>query len=88
MQMGRRERKRKRQPLKFRKKAVIAVLVSVAIFTVVMVVIYLKTGGVPDSLVNGFYLFAGGEAGFLGLIKYGESRPAKSGQDGPDGPAG
>ena len=72
--MARRKRKRKSDPARFSKKVVAAVLVAVVIFTVAMVVVYVKTGGVPDTLVTAFFAFAGGEAGALGLIRYGKAK--------------
>ena len=72
--MARRKRKRKSDPARFSKKVVAAVLVAVVIFTVAMVVVYIKTGGVPDTLVTAFFAFAGGEAGALGLIRYGKAK--------------
>lgn len=71
---ARRSRRRRKWTVRFSKVAVLALLASVAAFTVVMIWIYLKTGGVPDTLVASFYAFAGGEAGFLGLIKHSETK--------------
>ena len=39
-----------------------------------MILIYREKGGVPDTLVAAFYAFAGGEAGFLGLIKHSDTK--------------
>ena len=90
--MARRKRKRKSDPTRFSKKVVAAVLVAVVIFTVAMVVVYIKTGGVPDTLVTAFFAFAGGEAGALGLIRYGKARYTdtnnSSDAGGQDPPAG
>ena len=72
--MAGRRRKRKSSSNRFSKKVVAAVLVAVVIFTVAMVVVYVKTGGVPDTLVTAFFAFAGGEAGALGLIRYGKAK--------------
>lgn len=63
-----------RRKLKFSKVVVVAVLLSVAAFTICMIAVYMLTGGVPDTLIASFYAFAGGEAGFLGLIRYGDSK--------------
>ena len=81
--MARRKRKRKSDPARFSKKVVAAVLVAVVIFTVAMVVVYIKTGGVPDTLVTAFFAFAGGEAGALGLIRYGKAKYTNSDNDTP-----
>ena len=83
--MARRKRKRKSDPTRFSKKVVAAVLVAVVIFTVAMVVVYIKTGGVPDTLVTAFFAFAGGEAGALGLIRYGKAKYTNSDSDTPPG---
>lgn len=66
--------KKKRPALKFSKVAVVALLVSVAAFTIAMITVYIKTGGIPDTLVASFFAFAGGEAGFLGLIKHSDNK--------------
>ena len=83
--MARRKRKRKSDPTRFSKKVVPAILVAVAAFTVAMVVVYIKTGGVPDTLVASFFAFAGGEAGALGLIRYGKAKYTNSDSDTPPG---
>ncbi len=66
--------KDKPDPIKFSKKVVAAMLISVAAFTVTMIVVFLKMGSVPDTLVTAFFAFAGGEAGVLGLIRFGDSK--------------
>lgn len=43
--------------------------VSVAIFTIVMVWVYLITGGIPDTLCTCFFVACTGECGFMGMIK-------------------
>ena len=75
--MARRKRKRKSDPTRFSKKVVAAVLVAVLIFTITMVATYIVTGGIPDTLVTAFFAFAGGEAGALGLIRYGKAKYEK-----------
>lgn len=82
-------------PTRFSKKVIAAVLFSVAAFTITMIVIYVKTGGIPDTLVTAFFAFAGGEAGALGLIRYGKAKydtsstPTNSSDTGDNGtPAG
>ena len=72
--MAGRRRKRKSSSNRFSKKVVPAILVAVAAFTVTMIVVYVKTGGIPDTLVTAFFAFAGGEAGALGLIRYGKAK--------------
>ena len=76
--MGRkRKRSRAASPVKFSKKVVIAILAEVTAFTVAMIVVYMKTGGTPDTLIVSFFSFIGGEAGVLGLIRYGDSKYPK-----------
>ena len=94
--MAKRRRKRKTpDPARFSKKVIAAVLISVAAFTVAMTVIYVKKGGIPDTLVTAFFAFAGGEAGALGLIRYGKAKydpgstpTSNSDAGGADPPAG
>lgn len=91
--MARRKRKRKPDPTRFSKKVVPAILVAVVAFTVTMIVVYIKTGGIPDTLVEAFFRFFGWEAGALGLIRYGKSKydssaTSNSSAGGDDPPAG
>jgi len=67
---------KRKSPRKFSKVIIALVLISTAIFTVAMAVIYCVTGGIPDTLVTCFFAFAGGEAGVLGLIKHSETKYA------------
>lgn len=62
---------------RFSKKVVIAILAEVTAFTVAMIAVYMKTGGTPDTLIVSFFSFIGGEAGVLGLIRYGDSKYPK-----------
>lgn len=64
----------KRNALRFSKVVIALVLVSVAIFTVSMTVIFCITGGTPDTLITAFFAFAGGEAGVLGFLKWAERK--------------
>lgn len=72
--MAAKRRRRKKTGLKYSKVVVALLLIAVAAFTVAMIWIYREQGGVPDSLVAAFYAFAGGEAGFLGLIKHSDTK--------------
>ncbi len=63
--------------------AVTLLLLTVLAFTITMIVVYVKTGGIPDTLVTAFYAFAGGEAGFLGLIKYSDNKYSSADQSAP-----
>ena len=59
---------------KFSKVIVVALLLFTVLFTVAMIAVFITCGAVPDSLVTAYFAFAGGEAGFLGLIKYGDTK--------------
>ena len=72
--MAARRRRKRKTGLKYNKVVVALLLIAVAAFTVAMIWIYREQGGVPDSLVAAFYAFAGGEAGFLGLIKHSDNK--------------
>lgn len=89
--MAARRRRKKKTGLKYNKVVVALLLVAVAAFTVTMILIYREKGGVPDTLVAAFYAFAGGEAGFLGLLKHSDNKYGSSENDntpGTDGGAG
>lgn len=89
--MAARRRRKRKTGLKYNKVVVALLLIAVAAFTVAMIWIYREQGGVPDSLVAAFYAFAGGEAGFLGLIKHSDNKYNSSGgntNDSPPGPDG
>lgn len=47
----------------------ILLYLSVLIFTIVMLWIYLVTGGIPDTLCTCFFIAVTGECGFMGWIK-------------------
>lgn len=59
--------------IKFSKKIIITMFVSTAVFTTVMIVLYLITGGVPDTLIVEFFGFFKLEGGALGIIKVAET---------------
>lgn len=42
---------------------------AMALFTVVMILLYIFTGGIPDTLCQCFYSICGGECGFMAIIK-------------------
>lgn len=69
-----RQREKGKDPVKFSKIVVASVLISVIVFTVTMIAVFLRMGMVPDTLIASFFAFAGGEAGVLGLIKHGETK--------------
>jgi hypothetical protein len=43
--------------------------VAVFVFTVVMIWLYMITGGIPDTLCTCFFVAVTGECGFMGWIK-------------------
>ena len=50
---------------------VILIIVGVLLitFTITMIIIYLITGGIPDTLCTCFFAALGGECGVMGWIK-------------------
>lgn len=73
---SKRKRRGKNQQVKFSKLVILSVLIAVLVFTVTMIVIFCLTADhtVPDTLITYFFIFCGGEAGCLGLIKYGDTK--------------
>lgn len=61
-----------KKAMRFSKKVVVLMLISVLIFTLGMVAIYLFTGAIPDTLVTEFYSFFKIEGGVLGIISVGK----------------
>lgn len=52
----------------------IIVGISILIFTIAMIWIYLLTGGIPDTLCTCFFAACTGECGFMGWIKTAKTR--------------
>ena len=49
---------------------ILAILgIAVAVFTVVMILLYIFTGGIPETLCQCFYSICGGECGMMAIIK-------------------
>ncbi len=48
--------------------------ISVVVFTVVMIWLYLLTGAIPDTLCTCFFVACTGECGFMGWIKTAKTR--------------
>jgi len=59
--------------VRFSKRIIIVMFVSMGLFTVTMTVIYILTGGVPDTLITEFFGFFGFEGSALGIIKVAET---------------
>lgn len=54
----------------FSKSVIMAIIVSVIIFTIAVLVVFVVTGGIePSTLIISFYGFFGFECGVLGWIK-------------------
>ena len=70
--------KKKKEPMRFSKKCIIAMFVSVILFVIVMIITYWVKGGIPDALVEPFIGFFGIEGGALGIIKISEILSDKS----------
>lgn len=66
------------QPTKFSKKCVIAMFLSIYIFTMLMVVTFLVKGAVPDELIIAYFAFWGIEGGAMAWIKNVETKKKKS----------
>ncbi len=48
--------------------------ISVVVFTIVMIWLYLLTGAIPDTLCTCFFVACTGECGFMGWIKTAKTR--------------
>ena len=59
--------------MRFSKKIVVVMFISVLVFVSVMIFTYWFKDGVPDSLVEQFFGFFGIEGRALAIIKVGES---------------
>ena len=55
-------------------KILILIGVSVLIFTLAMIWLYLITGAIPDTLCTCFFVACTGECGFMGWIKTAKTR--------------
>lgn len=64
---------KKREPMRFSKKIIILMFITMITFTVTMIVTYWFKDGVPDSLIEPFFAFFGIEGGALGIIKVAET---------------
>lgn len=67
------KRKRNKRPAKTAEntmdKYLKAILVTLLAFTIVMIVVYCLTGGVPDTLITCVFAAMTGECGFMAVIK-------------------
>ena len=58
--------------MKFSTKVIIAVYVTLILFTITMIALFLIKGSVPDSLITCVFAACSVECGALGLIKHGK----------------
>lgn len=63
----------KRTKLKFSKKIIIIMFVTMILFTTTMIVTFWKFQSIPDALIEPFFAFFGIEGGALGIIKVSET---------------
>ena len=63
----------KKNKMKFSKKIVILMFVTMILFTITMIVSFWKFQSVPDMLIEPFFSFFGIEGGALGIIKVSET---------------
>ena len=64
--------------MRFSKKIIVTMFLSVFVFVVTMIVVYWFKGGIPDTLVDRFFAFFGIEGGALGIIKVAETFAEKN----------
>lgn len=64
--------------MKFSKKCVIAMFLSIYIFTMLMVVAFFVKGDVPDELIIAFFAFWGAEGTAMAWIKNCKTKKSKS----------
>lgn len=59
--------------VRFSKKIIVTMFVTVFVFVAVMIVTFWRVGSVPDTLIEQFFAFFGVEGGALAIIKVGET---------------
>ena len=62
----------KNSKMKFSKKIIILMFVTMILFTVTMIITFWRFQAVPDMLIEPFFGFFGIEGGALGIIKVSE----------------
>lgn len=63
----------KKSKMKFSKKIIILMFVTMIIFTITMIVTFHRFQAVPDMLIEHFFGFFGIEGGALGIIRVSET---------------
>lgn len=58
--------------MKFSKKIIILMFVTMITFTITMIVTFWRFQSIPDALIEPFFAFFGVEGGALGIIKVSE----------------
>jgi hypothetical protein len=58
----------------FMKKVLIGMFAFLFVFTIVMIITYIQTGGVPDTLIIAVFGACAGEYSICGLIKRGKEK--------------
>lgn len=61
--------KQKEKILGVMDRILVFIAILLLVFTSVMIVIYVKTGGIPDTLCTCVFSVCGGECGVMGWIK-------------------
>ncbi len=59
--------------MRFSKKIIVLMFITVFIFVIAMTAIFCVKGAVPDVLIDNFFGFFGIEGGALAIIKVGET---------------
>ena len=62
----------KNSKMKFSKKIIILMFVTMILFTVTMIITFWRFQAIPDMLIEPFFGFFGVEGGALGIIKVSE----------------
>ncbi len=62
----------KKSKMKFSKKIIILMFITMIIFTVTMIITFWRFQAIPDMLIEPFFSFFGIEGGALGIIKVSE----------------
>lgn len=62
----------KNSKMKFSKKIIILMFVTMILFTVTMIITFWRFQAIPDMLIEPFFGFFGIEGGALGIIKVSE----------------
>jgi hypothetical protein len=67
-------KKRKKNTVGVMDRILVFIAILLLIFTSAMIVIYVKTGGIPDTLCTCVFSVCGGECGVMGWIKTNKDR--------------